>query len=885
MNIDLKFQDWSIALPDAPVRQFDDRAQTVRVTGDYPEGWRWRLDVAVYGEAYFNAIPLTESDGALTAVLTRDDLAFGDTVYTLQLVGEYGDVTRHTNPVRMYVGPSLSGDGVWPEIPRAFTDAVHDARMAAEQAAADRSEALQKLEALAEFRQQQGGTVAQFTNVIPLSVDSGGTPYQGGAGYLDGYRIKSDGTLAEAADAFVTGFIALPQNAAEMVLRFAGVRLVSTAPSTNSRIQYYDAAFAPLCGGQTGQGTLVIAQTDGAGNITRINIAEQSEVQFIPPQNAAYFRFSAYGSGANAICTINEELRYLSGVTALSASLKPDVTIPQLPPLTARVTALEHAVDPADPLVKYADQIDRARTFGYAPALDGRATEPLVERPTLNFLHISDTHGSPNVQNAVTILNKLHADGRCAFLIHTGDMHASTFASDYTAYQGYIDAAEAPVLMVAGNHDVGNNSRIMTDGTTATDSQLYARVFAPVIDTWALTNHPEGKCYWYRDFADEGVRLIGMYDFENDYAEEGNTGMLVHKRGYAAYRQAQIDWLIQALMTCPAGYGVIIAKHNPVNLRGTLKNPFNGEFLQGQNTAQTYVDNNIIPFIVQAFMDGSDVNNVFSQTPGVVDTATLTVQQDFSGKNAGAHFICYLDGHTHADGVSFLKDYPKQLELNIGCDNFHYQHYADTLNEPGTLHQDLMNYVSVDVSRGYVYLLRIGNDFTPQGDRRDFTAIDYRNPPADTDLNALDARLAALEHPGALELINTVTFDGDTALDISTDSAQRPLRLKRAILRITMGTVASAASITVDAKYANVSVGRWYSSLSAAAGHTGMFCVWQDGAFWDSQFTSISKNVGTVSKQPSYTLRSVQYYPYIDRFESGSRPPAGTVLEVYGVRA
>ena len=131
MNIDLKFQDWSIALPDAPVRQFDDRAQTVRVTGDYPEGWRWRLDVAVYGEAYFNAIPLTETDGALTAVLTRDDLAFGDTVYTLQLVGEYGDVTRHTNPVRMYVGPSLSGDGVWPEIPRAFTDAVHDARMAA----------------------------------------------------------------------------------------------------------------------------------------------------------------------------------------------------------------------------------------------------------------------------------------------------------------------------------------------------------------------------------------------------------------------------------------------------------------------------------------------------------------------------------------------------------------------------------------------------------------------------------------------------------------------------------------------------------------------------------------------------------------------------------
>ena len=136
MNIDLNFQDWRLALEQACVRQYDDRAHAVRVAGDYPEGWSWRLYLAVYGEAFLNVIPLEEEDCALTAVLTRGDLAFGDVCYTLQLAGTRGDVTRHTNPVRLYVGASLSGDAVWPEVPRSFT-----AAQAAAEAAADRAEA------------------------------------------------------------------------------------------------------------------------------------------------------------------------------------------------------------------------------------------------------------------------------------------------------------------------------------------------------------------------------------------------------------------------------------------------------------------------------------------------------------------------------------------------------------------------------------------------------------------------------------------------------------------------------------------------------------------------------------------------------------------------
>ena len=136
MNIDLRFQDWSLVLAGASVRQYDDHAHTLRVTGDLPEGWQWKLYVSVFSESFLNVIPLTASDGELTAELTRDDLAFGDAVYTLQLVGERASARRHSSIVRLFVGASLSGDGIWPEVPRSFTDAETAALAAAERAEA-----------------------------------------------------------------------------------------------------------------------------------------------------------------------------------------------------------------------------------------------------------------------------------------------------------------------------------------------------------------------------------------------------------------------------------------------------------------------------------------------------------------------------------------------------------------------------------------------------------------------------------------------------------------------------------------------------------------------------------------------------------------------------
>ena len=882
MNIDLRFQDWQLTLADACVRQYDDRAQTVRVTGCIPEGWHWKLYASVYSESYFNSIPLAESDGALSAVLTRDDLAFGDTIYTLQLVGEREGVTRHTNPVRLYVGASLSGDGIWPEVPRGISDAVSAAEAAAARAEAAEGTAMERLDCLAVFREVESGVTPRFTNVIPGSVDSDGTPYQSGAGYIDGYRMKSaTGALEASDDSGVTGFIPLPEDPEHMILRFSGMRLKASGTSTASSIQFFDSAFRRTHGGQTGQGLLVIAETDSDGNIARIDFADQTAESFLLRPADAYFRISAYGLGADSIITINEAIAYAS-VRDLEAELVPRVAIPQLSPLEARLTALEAASEAGEQgvLSDCAEQLDKALTIGYQPVLT--ATNPnawMSAKQPLNFLHISDTHGSVNLGRAVTVLNKLAADGRCACMVHTGDLHASTFASDYTAVQAALDAAEAPVLLVSGNHDVGNNQQTTND--TATDAELYDRVFAPVIDAWNVTSHPAGKCYWYKDFADSGVRLIGLHDFESDYDVDSETGLLLYKRGYAAYHQAQIDWLLQALLTCPADWGVIIAKHNPVNARGTLDNPFNSPYMAGRNSAQSYVSTNLIADIVQAFMDGEAIDRTYAQTKGVV--TTLTVQADFSRKNAGAEFICYLDGHTHADGVSFLRDYPRQLELNIGADNFHYQHYSDTLNQQGTQHQDLINYVSVNRSFGYVYLLRIGNAFSARASRRDYTAIDYRNPPAS------ETAPAPPEDP-VLEPILTFTCDGTTRYNITEDENGAPLALKKAVIRITMGADAAAAGdFTLNAYSGEKLIGALYRpwSASAKASWSSIGIIRQESGFWTQEQSNFSNNgYGQIyARVPYMYVNADADYPVIDRLSCSAAPPAGMQIEIRGVRA
>lgn len=364
---------------------------------------------------------------------------------------------------------------------------------------------------------------------------------------------------------------------------------------------------------------------------------------------------------------------------------------------------------------KYKKSIDRGLTFGYKVAALGNI-------PYLNFLHISDTHGSINALNAIKIFNKLKKDGYCHFMMHTGDICAS-YPRDNTkeSFLNHMSEASGDILLTAGNHDVGSTNVAVS--YCYTDAEYHDEILSYMLNRTTVTNNPEGKNYYYKDFTDNKIRFIVLYEYETDFELDPNDPTkLKYIRGNNAYSQAQIDWLITALSTLPSGYGVIIAKHEPLNIRGTTDNSFNSLPLQGHRSGQGYVSSDMIPDIVQAFIDKTTINRTYAQTGGIV--TTLVANANFA--NTNGEFICYVDGHTHADGVSFLADYPEQLELNIACDNFHYLHGNDSKNIQGTLLQDVLNYVSVDPNKGIIHILRIGNDFSSQASRRDFMSIKYR---------------------------------------------------------------------------------------------------------------------------------------------------------------
>jgi 3',5'-cyclic AMP phosphodiesterase CpdA len=343
------------------------------------------------------------------------------------------------------------------------------------------------------------------------------------------------------------------------------------------------------------------------------------------------------------------------------------------------------------------------------------------------------------MNNAIQLMNDLigNASGsrtgnNVQFMIHTGDAKYAEADDDFSYFVNAVKKTTKPVYIVAGNHDVGN-SNLVEKGMT--DAQIYAQMVEPFLAKWSLKSdttasdsnyvpcHIEGKNYYYTDYSEEKIRIIFLYEYETDFAANGNT--LLYYRGMRAFRQEQIDWFVKSLLSTPEGYGVMVVKHQPENANGGSDNPFNAYHVRNaKGGQQTYVGLTMIADIVQAFIDGTSINRTYNQTGGVV--TTLNVNADFSGKKANTEFIAYISGHTHNDSISVLKDYPRQLELNIGCCNTCYYGGSDVLHKPNDLSEDLINVYSIDRNRGFVYIVRIGADYTCMGQKRDTVAIKYR---------------------------------------------------------------------------------------------------------------------------------------------------------------
>lgn len=139
----------------------------------------------------------------------------------------------------------------------------------------------------------------RYKNWIPFSTDADGkTIFNGGLGYKNNSRLNSSAAVVALDGYTVSGYI--PARASNIV-RVKGVTFDS-AHNTGCYFWTFDSSFTKLKSERPYDGnTADISITQEGNGVTAFHLANYST-------SVRYIRLSAYGDGANAIVTVNEEI-------------------------------------------------------------------------------------------------------------------------------------------------------------------------------------------------------------------------------------------------------------------------------------------------------------------------------------------------------------------------------------------------------------------------------------------------------------------------------------------------------------------------------------------------------------------------------------------------
>lgn len=148
----------------------------------------------------------------------------------------------------------------------------------------------------AQYTQTAIETEPSYTNLLPLSTDASGNPYNGGQGWKTGYRLNSSGAEAALAGIEVTGF---------MPLKYEDTVYIKNITDDGTHvIALYDSTYAKLA---TMQFSTVFGAPSGELASKKINGYVSTQVEQAG-ENIAYMRISANEITANSIVTVNENI-------------------------------------------------------------------------------------------------------------------------------------------------------------------------------------------------------------------------------------------------------------------------------------------------------------------------------------------------------------------------------------------------------------------------------------------------------------------------------------------------------------------------------------------------------------------------------------------------
>lgn len=249
-------------------------------------------------------------------------------------------------------------------------------------------------------------------------------------------------------------------------------------------------------------------------------------------------------------------------------------------------------------------------------------------------------------------------------VINTGDTVNDNFDDDFSFY---LNGGTSLYLHSIGNHEVKKGS------SEVTLKGVYDKYLKPQIANWGVVQPQNaeslGLCYYYKDYADKGVRLI-MFDS-------------VLYMNYAASGIYEATWLENVLEDAiTKNLSVVVATHYPTT--GLFDNGFNTPFNSLKDQGREY----------------DPVGN------GIIATIDTYIKK-------GLKFICWLSGHTHLDMVGKVA-YAEtlgnsQLSIvveNAGCSDG----WNDSARVKNTKSQDAFNLIAFDTYSKMVKIVRVGDD-------------------------------------------------------------------------------------------------------------------------------------------------------------------------------
>ena len=246
---------------------------------------------------------------------------------------------------------------------------------------------------------------------------------------------------------------------------------------------------------------------------------------------------------------------------------------------------------------------------------------------------------------------------------------------------------KSDIFINLGNHDDGSGRG--TPNNCPIDGFIKYSEFQEYYRTTDLLNgevrEDGNSLYYYKDYKDKKIRLIGLYTEDIDETQKNDAGFLKHTRWLThTIRQKQLDWIANtALKNVPQDYHVVIVGHCPLYYGWT-------------DTGAMQVNHQFQKGVFKAFKEGEK----YSESTGADTDFPLVANYDFTSQGP-RNLVGFFAGHTHRelitnwDGVNII-----HCMHSIGGGN--------DVSPKGTIAEEAQTIVEIDTSERKVKLSGIG---------------------------------------------------------------------------------------------------------------------------------------------------------------------------------